>query len=108
MKNKLLSLLGLCRKAGKLAHGFEAARDAVKSGTAALVLVSKDISPKTKKELLFTAGKTGTTIVTAPVTMLEIEQKTGKRAGVLAILDKGLGEAVKEAAARADEEEDNR
>ena len=105
MKNKLLSLLGICRKAGKLVHGFDAVSEAVSRKAAALVLVSRDISPKTKKEIEFAASKTNTTVIAAPVTMSDIEQKTGKRAGVLAILDDGLAKAVNEAAVRAGEEE---
>jgi len=105
VKNKLLSLLGICRKAGKLVHGFDAVSESVKQGTAKLVLVSCDISPKTKKEIEFISSKTNTKVITAPVTMSGIEQKTGKRAGVLAILDDGLAKAVNEAAVRAGEEE---
>jgi len=105
VKDKLLSLLGICRKAGKLVHGFDAVCGAVKLKTARLVLISGDISPKTKKEIEFISSKTNIKAITVAITMDDIEQKTGKRAGVLAILDDGLAKAVNEAAVRAGEEE---
>ena len=105
MKDKLLPLLGICRKAGKLIHGFDAVSDAVKNKTAKLVLVSCDTSPKTKKEIEFISSKINIKVITVPITMSDIEHKTGKRAGVLAILDDGLAKAVNEAAVRAGEEE---
>ena len=107
MKNNLLGFLGICKKAGKLKHGFDAVKEAVQKGGVPLVLVTKDISPKTKKEILFESAKTNTEVVSVPATMVEIEQKTGKRAGVLAVLDEGFAKAVKESAALADEEEDS-
>lgn len=95
MNEKLLSLLGICRKAGKLLHGFEAASEAVQNKTAALILTSSDLSPKSKKEIEFLSSKGNIEVVSAPVTMHDIEQKTGRRAGVLAVSDMGLAKAVK-------------
>lgn len=105
MKDKLLSLLGICRKAGKLEHGFEAASEAVRNKTASLILTSCDLSPKSKKEIEFISEKGNVEVVSAPVTMSEIEWKTGRRAGVLAISDTGLAEAVKKELSRVNEED---
>lgn len=104
MENKLLALLGICRKAGKLAYGFDAVREAIGKG-APLVIIASDISKKTKKEMLFWANKTNTGVLKTTATMAMIEQKIGKRAGVLAILDAGLANAVKETASRAAKED---
>ncbi len=100
-KDKLLSLLGLCRKANKLVHGFELSAGAIKDGKASLVIITDDTSPKTAKEVKYIAAKaaacTGekTEIIELAATQDEIENKTGRRAGVLAITDKGLAAAVK-------------
>ena len=47
--DKVLSLLGLSARAGKIASGEFAAETAVKSGKAALVIVAEDASDNTKK-----------------------------------------------------------
>ena len=47
--NKVLSLLGLSARAGKIASGEFAVETAVKSGKAALVIVAEDASSNTKK-----------------------------------------------------------
>ena len=47
--DKVLSLLGLSARAGKIASGEFAAETAVKSGKAAVVIVAEDASDNTKK-----------------------------------------------------------
>lgn len=47
--NKLVSLLGLAQKAGKLASGEVAVDKAVKSGKARLLLIAADSSEATRK-----------------------------------------------------------
>ena len=47
--DKVLSLLGLAMKAGKVASGETAAENAVKSGKAYLVIVANDASDNTRK-----------------------------------------------------------
>ena len=52
MNDSLLPSIGLARKAGKLILGFDAVSTACKNGTAALVLLSEDLSPKSRKEIV--------------------------------------------------------
>ncbi len=97
--DKLFSLLGLCRKANKLLHGFELSAEAVKDGRAALVIITKDTSPKTAKEVKYLVAREAgtveeTEIIELAATQDDIQKKTGRRAGVLAITDKGLAAAV--------------
>lgn len=106
MKGKLLSLLGICRKAGKLISGFDASADAVRSGEASLVVTASDLSPKSKKEIEFIAAKEHIEVISVPASIEEIGGKTGRRAGVLTVTDKGLAQAVKAEACRADEVEE--
>ncbi len=47
---KIYSLLGLCKKAGKLAGGEAAAEQAVRDGSARLLIVAEDASANTKKK----------------------------------------------------------
>ena len=55
MENKLLGLLGIARRAGHVLIGFDAVKTAIADGRARLVLLAADRSPKTDKELRFTA-----------------------------------------------------
>ena len=50
--NKVLSLLGLATKAGKIASGEFSTEKSVKSGKGFLVLVAADASENTKKKFL--------------------------------------------------------
>ena len=59
MENKLLSLLGLARRAGKVEPGFDAAVGAARSGKAALLLAAGDISEKTVKNLRYEGDRAG-------------------------------------------------
>lgn len=48
-QNKIESLLGLCMRAGKLKSGELAVENAVKDGSASLVVVAADASANTRK-----------------------------------------------------------
>ena len=92
--NKLINLLTVCRKAGKLVTGFDAAKDAVLSKKASLIILACDISKKTEKETRFFAGKTETPVIITDLSMDELSLGIGKKAGVLAICDKGFADAI--------------
>lgn len=49
MTDKVLSLLGLCAKAGKIVSGEFSTEKAVKEGKAKIVIVAEDASDNTKK-----------------------------------------------------------
>ena len=50
MRDKVISLLGLAERAGKIASGEFAAEKAVKTGKAYLVIVAEDASDNTRKK----------------------------------------------------------
>lgn len=50
MNNKFLQFLGITRKAGKLVIGYNKCEELLKTGTANLVILSKDISENSKKK----------------------------------------------------------
>ncbi len=80
----------LCKRAGKLILGFDLVKAAMQVGEAELVILASDISPKTKKEMLFLAENYEYEVVDTVLTMDELWYSIGKRAGVLAISDAGL------------------
>lgn len=55
MQNKVLNLLGIARRAGHIAIGFDAVKALVVSGRAQFVVLAADRSPKTEKELRYAA-----------------------------------------------------
>ena len=94
--NKLLSMLGLARRAGKLAVGFDAALEAVKTGRAAGAAVCADISEKTYQNIKFAADRGKIPAIRLCVQAQEAGAAVGKRAGVFAICDAGFFKAVQE------------
>ena len=54
-RNKVLSLLGLATRAGKIKSGSFLTEQAVKAGKAYLVLIAGDASENTKKKLAICA-----------------------------------------------------
>ena len=49
-ENRILSLISLCQKAGKIASGEDTCETAIRSGKAFLVLLSSDASATTRKK----------------------------------------------------------
>lgn len=97
MNDKTLGLISICRKAGKLAIGFDPAAEALAAGKAAVVLVAPDLSPKTRSELEYRIrqGAKATEVIQLPLTMDDLSAVLGKRAGILAVLDQGLADALR-------------
>ena len=50
MDKKIYGLIGICQKAGKLVSGEFSCEDAIKKGTACLVILAKDASENTRKK----------------------------------------------------------
>ena len=93
MDDRLLSLLGLARRAGKLSLGSDAAREAARKGRCPLVLFASDLSPRTVRSVgAAAAGKAQTVVLR--VNMDEIGCAIGKRTGVLAVNDEGFAKRL--------------
>ena len=91
---KILSMLGLASRAGKIASGEFQTETAVKSGTACLVIVAEDASNNTKK--LF---QDKCSFYKVPVYVLGSKEELGHAIGKefrasLAVLDQGFADAV--------------
>ncbi len=56
-KDKILSMLGLARRAGRLSMGHDAVIGSVRAKKAKLVLVCAEISQGTKEDIEFTVNK---------------------------------------------------
>lgn len=93
---KVLSLLGMSRRAGKLMCGHDGAVGAIRSNVAKLCLLSSDSSERLRKEIERESVYDGRNIpvVTLESDMYEIGHATGLKSAVLAVNDEGFAKAM--------------
>jgi len=94
LKEKLLGLLSISRKAGRLALGFDPVKRAVLGGGAQLVVAASDLSEKTVSEMRYLCGVSGVRFREIPVTINEIWFSVSKKAGLAAVNDAGLADSM--------------
>lgn len=92
--NKLLSNLGLCRRAGKLTLGFDAVVGAIKRDEVKCLLMTADLSPKTEKELRYQMGERQIPIYRLTYTMEEFKMVSKKKVGIFAVTDEQLAQLI--------------
>ncbi len=92
--NKILSVLGLVRRASKLSIGFNETVSAAKNKKARLTVYSNDVSPKTAKEVRFVSEKYGVPCIALDCTMEQLSVSIGVKAGVVAVNDRGFAEKL--------------
>ena len=90
--NKVLSTLGLARRAGKLIIGHDAVLLSVRTGKALAVILTEDASPRHKREL--EAASFDGKIYCLPCTMDDAGYSTGKRSCIYALEDAGFIKAI--------------
>ncbi len=93
---RLLAMIGMSKRAGKLTAGFDTVTEGVRMGTINQVFYASDVSAKTVKELEYICNQENATVTALPVTMDEIKRITAKRSGVFAITDAGLRRKISE------------
>ncbi|MCI1965548.1 MAG: ribosomal L7Ae/L30e/S12e/Gadd45 family protein [Oscillospiraceae bacterium] len=94
MNHRLLSLLGIARRAGKLSLGSDAVRKAALGGRCPLILFASDLSPHTVRTVGEAAAKGNAETAVLHVNMEEIGCAIGKRTGVLAVNDIGFAKKL--------------
>ena len=92
INNNLNGLLGLCRRANKIAIGHDAAITSIKQGKSFLALTCQNASDRLKKEIADECSFNNRNIkyVDATFTMSELGLAIGKKAGVISIDDEGF------------------
>ena len=90
MTDRLLSLLGLCRRAGKLTLGNDPVIDSITQKKVKLIIVASDCSHNTAKGVLCVAHKSNVKTHVVPYTKDDISLAVGKYTAVLAICDDGF------------------
>ena len=107
---RILSLLGLCYKAGKLAAGETRCESAVRAGEAKLVLVTGDASGNTKKKFVNRCAYYKVPLITMPLTKAVFGTALGKEErSCAAVCEEGFAKSIQKwLDEQASEMEDNR
>lgn len=94
--SKFMSLLGMCRRAGKLSCGHDAAVDSIRSKTAKLCILTGDSSERLKKEMQFKVEHfcNDIPIVEIEKTMDETGHAVGLKSAVLTVNDAGFAKSL--------------
>ncbi len=95
-RDKILSMLGLATKAGRIASGEFSTEKAVKSGSAFLVVVSEEASENTKKKFCNMCS-----FYQVPMYLYASKEALGNAIGKefrasLAVLDEGFAKSLEE------------
>ncbi|MGN0530755.1 MAG: L7Ae/L30e/S12e/Gadd45 family ribosomal protein [Eubacterium sp.] len=95
-KNKLLSVLGLARRAGRLAMGRDAALKSIYTSKAKLLIFANDISERSKKEMTLALNKNKINIPVLPldISIDEIHYSCGYKAGIIAVNDENFSKKI--------------
>ena len=94
MNDRLLSFLGLCRRAKKLVIGAEVAEESVLKGKSALVLYASDASANNLKRVRRAADENGVQMLCAQRTKEELSAALGRLCAVLSVEDRGFAEKL--------------
>ena len=94
MNNKLLSMLGICNKAGKLVIGKDKTIETIKKNKARLIIIASDLSMKTSKEVINIAKLNNVKVKTSIESMHEFGSVFTKVSGTICITDNGFAEKI--------------
>ncbi len=94
--DKFLNMLGLCKRAGKLAAGTPAVTAAVRGRQALLVLLTSDAAPNAVKRITDSCSSYSTKLITVRYTKGEIGGAIGQSGEVaaVALLDHNFKKAI--------------
>lgn len=96
MNDRILSMIGLARRAGKVGMGADAVKGSLLEGKSRLVLVASDASAKTLKEARFFCENARRECLLLRRTMDQIGAAVGRRVGMISIEDDGFAKRIRE------------
>ncbi len=94
MNDSALSLLGLCKKAGKLSLGHDACKASLNARKASLCVICSDASERLNEEITALAEKAEVRIVDVSYTMLDIKNAVSFKAAVFTVDDDGFAKTL--------------
>ncbi|MBQ3330615.1 MAG: ribosomal L7Ae/L30e/S12e/Gadd45 family protein [Ruminococcus sp.] len=92
--DRLLSFLGICKRAGRLISGAETVTAAIHEGKAKLALYACDVSPNSLKGVIKAAQDHGVAAIELPRTKEEISFALGKHCGIVCTTDDGFAKKI--------------
>lgn len=101
---KIIRLLGLAARAGRLVVGAEKVVDAVRAGLVSrregIIVVAAGAAERTKKNLAFAAEEDGIEIIELQVDMYEFGRQVGGKGptAAVAVLDRNMAAGIKNSA----------
>lgn len=95
MNDPILSLLGLCRRAGRMSIGCDPVKSSILKGETRLVLFAGDISRNTEKDIMYLIEEYHKELIRLNSTKDEIGTALGKYASVVSINDAGFAKKIK-------------
>lgn len=93
-EQSFLSMLGLARRAGKLAFGYDAVLDLVRRHQAALLVLACDLSERSRNRFLQQVEPSGVPCLQPPFSMEQTQMAIGRRSGILALTDPGFAKQL--------------
>jgi len=101
--DRCLAILGMAKKAGRLAVGGEAVAMAARHGKAKLIITATDASESSVRRAKHGADSGRAKYLPVPFTMFELGNVAGRGSpGTIAFLDKGLAESFTKRLAEKD------
>lgn len=94
MNDRVLSLLGLIRRAGMLTFGYDTVLKSLKEGKTELIILAGDISEHTSNDILKAAKDSGIKCIKTEYTKDDIAGAIGKYSAVLGISDEGFSKKL--------------
>ncbi len=88
--NKIMGLLTIARKAGKLSIGMDMCKDACKSGISKGICTATDISSKSLKEIKFVCMCENVPLFSLGIDMSSVGAELGKKVGIISVNDSGF------------------
>lgn len=94
MNDRLLSFLGICRRAKKLVIGAEVSAQSVEEGKSLLILYASDASKNSLKRVLQRAAEHGVATACVNRTKDELSAALGRLCAVMSIEDRGFADKL--------------
>ena len=96
MNDRILSLLGICKRAGKLITGADMTIDSIRKNKAKLVIFANDFSKSSKKSVQTAADECNVEFRRVLFRSEEIGFALGKICGVMTTEDKGFADKLEQ------------
>ena len=94
MNDRVLSFLGLCRRAKKLVIGAEICEQSIREGKSLLILHASDASQNSLKRVKRAAEECGITVLDSGRSKDELSAALGRLCAVLSVEDRGFADKL--------------